>query len=94
MIEHFKQSGHAVFRGTSALNQRILRRKEIRNTIRFTAESANIELLLRTLHSANQLSIYGAVSSWCDDLAEKMPGQTSMDVDKSISKVNDQLSNS
>ena len=35
---------------------------------------------------------YGAVSSWCEELAEKMLGQTSLGVDNSISKVNDQLS--
>ena len=48
--------------------------------------------LFRTIQSAKQLSIYGAVSSWCDELAEQMLGQTSLRVDKSISKVNDQLS--
>ena len=31
---------------------------------------------VRTTHSANQLSIYGAVSSWCEDLAEQMFGLT------------------
>ena len=45
----------------------------------------------RTIHSANQLSIYGAVSSWCQELAEQMLGQTSMEVDKSMSKENDPL---
>ena len=92
MIEHLKRSGHPVFRGTSPLNRGILRRKAGRNTIHFTAESANIELLLRTIHSANQLSVYGAISSWCDEFAENMPGQTSLGVDKSISKANDHLS--
>ena len=28
MIEHFKQGGHPAFRGTSAVNRGILRRKE------------------------------------------------------------------
>ena len=44
MIEHYKQSGHPVFRGTIALNRGILRRKGGINTFHFTAESANIEL--------------------------------------------------
>ena len=47
--------------------------------------------MLRTIHSANQLSVHGAVSSWCIDLAEKMHGQTSTGVDRSISDENDQL---
>ena len=42
--------------------------------------------------SANQLSIYGAVSRWCEDLPEKIPGETSSHVDKSISREDDQLS--
>ena len=41
---------------------------------------------LRTITSANQLSIHGSVSCWCDDLAEKMHGQTSLGVDKSVSE--------
>ena len=48
--------------------------------------------MLRTIHSTTQLSIYGAVWSWCIDLAEKMHGQTSTGVDRSISEENDQLS--
>ena len=36
--------------------------------------------MLRTIHSANQLGIYGAVASWCIDLAEKVHGQTSTGV--------------
>ena len=84
MIEHFKQSGHPLFRGTRVLNRGILKKNGGRSTIQFSAESSNIELLFRTKHSANQLSFNGAESSWCEDLAEKMHGQTSMGVDKSM----------
>ena len=58
-----------------------------RNTIHFSSESGTLDCF----HSANQHSIYGAVSSWCDELGEQMPGQTSMGVDKSISKVDEQV---
>ena len=44
MTKHFAESGHPIFRGRSALNRRILRRKVGRNAIHFTAESVNIEL--------------------------------------------------
>ena len=64
-----------------------------RNTIHFTADSRNIELMLRTFHSANQLSVYGAVSSWCIDLTETMHDQTPTGVDRSISEESDQQSN-
>ena len=40
------------------------KRKGGRCTMHFNADSSNTELLFRTIHSANQLSIYGAVSSW------------------------------
>ena len=86
------KSGHPVFRGTSALDRGTLKRKSGRNTIHFTADSGNIELMLRTIHSANQLSIDGAVSNWCVDLAEKMHDQTSTGVDRSISEGNDEIS--
>ena len=88
----FLESGHPIFGGKSALNRGILKRRGGRNTIHFTADSAKFELLFRTIHSANQLSICGAVSSWCEDFAEKIPGQTSMGVDRSVSKAIDPLS--
>ena len=50
--------------------------------------------MLRTIHSANQLSVYGAVSSWCIDLAEKMQGQKSTAVDRSISEDTNSYHNS
>ena len=44
-----------------------------RGTIRFSAEHLNAELLFRTVHSANQLSIYGAAANWCDELTQQIP---------------------
>ena len=73
------------------LNRGTLKRKSGRNTIHFSADSGNIELRPRTIHSSNQLSINGAESSWCTDLAEKMHDQTSTGVNRSISEENDQL---
>ena len=64
MIASFAQSGHPVFRGTSALSRGTLKRKPGRNTLHFTADSGNIDLIMRTTRSANQLSIYGGVLSW------------------------------
>ena len=42
-------------------------------------------------HSANQLSIYGAVSSWCEELAQWILGQNDLTVEKSAAKENEQL---
>ena len=69
------------------------RRKE--EDLRFTV-LRNLQTLsffyFCTIHWANQLSIYGAVSSWCEDSAGKIVGQTFSHVDKSISRENGQLS--
>ena len=50
--------------GGSPLGLGILK-KNNRDTIHFNGEYGNINLLYRTVHSANQLCIYGAVSKWC-----------------------------
>ena len=76
----------------SALSRGTLKRKEGRNTVHFTADSENIELVMSTIHSANQLGIYGAVSTLCVDLCESMHGRVSIGVNMSISEENEQLS--
>ena len=65
--------------------------KSGRNTLHLTVDSGNIESMLRTIHSANQLSFYGGVSSWCIDLPEKMHDETSTGVDRFISEEKDQM---
>ena len=52
------------FTSTSSLNRGVLKRKKNKNVIHFTAESSDVELLFRIIHSAHQLSVNGAVSSW------------------------------
>ena len=76
MVDTFKDSGHPVFRTTSALGQGFLKRKGGRCTIHFSAISSNAEHLFRTMNSANQLSIYGAVANWCDELTQLIPAET------------------
>ena len=67
MVERFKETGRTMFKSISALSRGILKRKNNRDTIHFNADASNTELLPRTSHSANQLTIYGAVSSWCEE---------------------------
>ena len=93
MVEEFKETVPQYSRvSISALSPGILKRKNNSDTIHFNADASNTRLQSRTIHSANQLSINGAVSSWCEELAAKTLGQTSTGVIKSMSKVNDQLS--
>ena len=84
-----KESGHPIFRGISALDGGVLKRKSGRCTIHFTAESSIAELLFRTIHSANQLSIHGAVASWCEKLAQLIPGQTHKANDQALQTIHD-----
>ena len=55
MMVNFSESGHPIFRSSSAFEKGELRSKE-------HGSEENIELLLRTIISANQLSIFGAVA--------------------------------
>ena len=57
MVQRFKEIGHPVFTSVSALSR--------------NADTWNTQFLFRIIHSANQLSIYGAVSSWCEEFALK-----------------------
>ena len=50
----------------SVMSRGIQKKKNNRDTIRFNADASNTELLFRIMHSVNQLSIYGAVSNWCE----------------------------
>ena len=68
MVQQFKETGHPVFK-SSALSRGILKQRKGRCTIHFNGVSINTELLFRTVHSVNQLSVHGAVANWCDQFA-------------------------
>ena len=83
MVEQFEESGHPVFKSVSPSARGILRKKNNKETIHFSAHPSNTELLFRTIHSANQPSIHGAVARWCEDLgmeADEKPPKTKNDV--------------
>ena len=65
MVERWKNTSLPVFKNISALSSGILKKKNGRDTTHFNAHDSNTELLFRISHSVNQLSIYGAVSTWC-----------------------------
>ena len=71
MLLNFSESGHPIFRATSALERRELRSKVGgKKTIHFNGNEQNVELILRTVISANQLSIYGAVADMCTEVSK------------------------
>ena len=73
------------------MNRGFLKRKGGICPVHFNAESSSAELLFRTIHSANQLSIYGAAASWCEDLAQLIPCQTHVFMETSVAQANGQL---
>ena len=73
-VDNFKDSGHTVIRATSALDRGFLKKKGGKCTIHFSAEFSNAELFFCTIHSANQLSIHGAVANFCDELTQLISG--------------------
>ena len=68
-MANFSRSGHPSFRSTSALERGESRSKGGgKKSIHFNGSHENIELLLRTVSSANQLSIFGAIADLCDEV--------------------------
>ena len=71
MMLNFAESSHPIFRATSALERGELRSKEKgKKSIHFNGSEENIELILRTVISVNQLSVYGAVADLCKELSK------------------------
>ena len=63
----FAESGHPVFRATSAVSRGTLKSKGGgKLSIHFCADQGTIETVFRTI-SVNQLSIYGAVAEMCEE---------------------------
>ena len=71
VMANFSESGHPIFRASSASERGELRSKEHgKKSTQLNGSDENIELLLRTVISSNQLSIYGAVADLCNELSE------------------------
>ena len=69
MMLNFSGSGHPIFRASRAFERGGLRNKKVRKkSIHCNGRTETIELRLRTVISANQLSVYGAVSDLCDEV--------------------------
>ena len=75
MMLNFAKSGHPIFRATS-----VLKRGELKNdgkgvkSIHFNGDDDTIELILRTIISVNQLSVYGAAADLCGQLVRDSRG--------------------
>ena len=76
-VEEFENSGNLVFRGVSPLGRGTLKMRSGRNNIHFNGEFDDIDFLFRTVHAANQLCIYGAVTMLCEKQPEADSGKAS-----------------
>ena len=71
MIVNFSEPGHPIFRAFSASERGELRSKvHGKKSIHFNGSEENIELLLRTIISTKQLSVYGAIADLCKEPSE------------------------
>ena len=77
MVDDFENSGHPVFKGISPLDRGILKKKKGKDTIHFNGEYSNVDPWYRTVHSANQLCIHGAVTKWCETQSGTESGKRS-----------------
>ena len=72
MMMNFSESRHPIFRASSAFELELRSKEGGNKTIHFNGSDENIELLLRTFISANQLSVHGAVAHMCNELSEDL----------------------
>ena len=71
MMLAFEENIDPMFRASRALERAELRSKARgKKTIHFNGGEQNVELILRTVMSANQLSIYGAVADICTEVSK------------------------
>ena len=68
MLVEFAESGCPIFRATTPLSRSKLKSKgHGKLSIHFTVTQATIEIVFRTVVSANQLSLYGAVENMAEE---------------------------
>ena len=69
MMLNFAETGHPVFRATSALQRGEFKKSEGdgKKSIHFNGSEETVELIPRTVISVNQLRIYGAVADFCKE---------------------------
>ena len=71
----FAESRHPTFRATTPLSRGILKSKgRGKLSIHFTADYPTVERFFRIIISVNQLSIYGAVATLCEEFEDHQDG--------------------
>ena len=69
----FAESGHPVFRAGAVEREELKSKGQGVKSMHFNGSDETIELILRTVISVNQLSVYGAVADLWKELAMVIP---------------------
>ena len=81
MLLEFAESGHPTFRATTPLSRGIVKSKRHgKLSIHFTADNPTIETIFRIIISVNQLSIFGAVATICEEFETHQDGSGEPDI--------------
>ena len=68
---HLRESGDPIFRATSVLDRGSLKKQGGKLSIHH-GDSSTAELLFRIIISVNELGVHGAMSDWCEKLAQQI----------------------
>ena len=60
-------------------------------SIHYNGDLSTAELLSRTIVSVSQLSVHGAISDWCDELAQQFSDSFVFHYGKPVADMNEQL---
>ena len=82
----------SVFRATSALVRGFLKSKKGgKLSLHYNGDLSNAELLFRTIISANQISVNGAIADRCGELAQQISDHAFSTTGKPVAQINEQL---
>ena len=85
---HLRERQHPIFSSNEFVGPKIFER---RNDCRFTTTViCAAELLFRTFISANQLIIHGAISDWCEEVAQRVSDRSFSNTRKPVANMNEQ----
>ena len=81
MLLEFAESGHPTFRATTPLSRCVLKSKgRGKLSIHFAADQDTIETIFHIIIAVNQLSIYGAVATICDEFESHQDGSDELEI--------------
>ena len=93
MMTSLRERGQILFRGTSALARgpsTSRGRGGGKTSIHCNGDSATAELLVRIILSVTQFSVFGAVSGWCEELAQQISDHSFASTEKPMTNMHEE----